>query len=71
MSRSIEALVDEQVRRWQLLRQKPEGVEISPVITVTGQHGALGDELSRRLASESGSTTSTGRSSTASRRVPT
>jgi cytidylate kinase len=54
MSRSIEALVDEQVRRWQLLRQKPEGVEIPPVITVTGQHGALGDELSRRLASELG-----------------
>jgi cytidylate kinase len=54
MSRSIEAIVDEQVRRWQLLRQKPKGVKARPVITMTGQHGAQGDELSRRLASELG-----------------
>jgi len=54
MSRSIEALVDEQVRRWQLPRHRPEGVKSRPVITVTGQHGAQGDELSRRLASELG-----------------
>jgi cytidylate kinase len=54
MSRSIDALVDEQVRRWQLLRQKHESVEARPVVTVTGQHGARGDELSRQLASELG-----------------
>ncbi len=55
MSRSIEALVDEQVRRWQLLRQKPEPVERGrPVITVTGQHGARGDELARELAKSLG-----------------
>jgi len=54
MSRSIEALVDEQVRRWQLLREKPKAAEARPVITVTGQHGARGDELSRQLASELG-----------------
>ena len=54
MSRSIEALVDEQVRRWELLRQKPKEAKTRPVITVTGQHGARGDELSRQLASELG-----------------
>jgi cytidylate kinase len=55
MSRSIEALVDEQVRRWQLLRQKPEQVERGrPVITVTGQHGARGDALALQLAKELG-----------------
>ncbi len=54
MSRSIEALVDEQVRRWELLRQKPKEAKTRPVITVTGQHGARGDELSRRLAAELG-----------------
>jgi len=54
MSRSIEALVDEQVRRWELLRQRPKEAKIRPVVTVTGQHGARGDELSQRLASELG-----------------
>jgi cytidylate kinase len=54
MSRSIDALVDEQVRRWQLLREKRQSVETRPVVTVTGQHGAQGDELSRKLASELG-----------------
>ena len=54
MSRSIEALVDEQVRRWELLRQRPKKAKARPVITVTGQHGARGDELSRQLASELG-----------------
>ena len=54
MSRSIEAIVDEQVRRWELLRHKPKGVKARPVLTVTGQHGAQGDELSRQLATELG-----------------
>jgi cytidylate kinase len=54
MSRSIEALVDEQIRRWQLLRQRPQGVESRPVVTVTGQHGAQGDALAQRLAAELG-----------------
>jgi cytidylate kinase len=54
MSRSIEALVDEQVRRWELLRHKPKEAKARPVITVTGQHGARGDELSQQLASELG-----------------
>jgi cytidylate kinase len=55
VSRSIEALVDEQVRRWQLLRRKKEEDESRPpVVTVTGQHGAHGDELSRKVASDLG-----------------
>ena len=54
MSRSIEALVEEQVRRWELSRQAPKDVAARPVVTVTGQHGARGDELSQRLASELG-----------------
>ena len=54
MSRSIEALVDEQVRRWELLRRKPKEAKVRPVITITGQHGARGDELSRQLASALG-----------------
>jgi cytidylate kinase len=54
MSRSIDALVDEQVRRWELLRQRPKEAKVRPVITVTGQHGARGDELSQQLAKELG-----------------
>jgi cytidylate kinase len=54
VSRSIEALVEEQVRRWRLVRQQKEAVEARPVVTVTGQHGARGDELSRRLAADLG-----------------
>jgi cytidylate kinase len=54
MSRSIDALVDEQVRRWELLRHKPKEAKARPVITVTGQHGAHGDELSQQLAKELG-----------------
>jgi hypothetical protein len=50
--RSIEALVDEQVRRWRLLREKRKVVETRPVVTLTGLYGARGDELSRRVAAE-------------------
>ena len=51
MARSIDALVEEQVRRWQLAGSKKEAEPRPPVITVTGQHGARGDELSRAVAS--------------------
>jgi cytidylate kinase len=54
VSRSIEALVDEQVRRWNLERRGKERTEVRPVVTLTGQHGARGDELARRLAKELG-----------------
>ncbi len=52
MARTIEALVEEQVRRWQLQREKKQLAVPRPVITVTGLHGAGGDELARRLANE-------------------
>jgi cytidylate kinase len=54
MPRSIEALVEEQVRRWQLSRRKPEVVERRPVVTVTGPDGAHGDELAQQLAKDLG-----------------
>jgi hypothetical protein len=54
VSRSVEALVEEQVRRWRLLRERQETVETRRVVTVTGQHGARGDELSRRVAADLG-----------------
>jgi cytidylate kinase len=54
MTRSIEALVDEQARRWHLGRQQRPDEPRRPVITVARQHGARGTELARRLAEELG-----------------
>lgn len=52
MTRSVEALVDEQARRWALARKQGPKDARRPVITVARQHGALGTELARRLAEE-------------------
>ena len=52
MTRSIEALVDEQARRWQLVRQERHEEAARPVVTVSRQHGAGGGEVARRLAEE-------------------
>ncbi len=52
MTRSVEALVDEQARRWALARKQGMHEARRPVITVARQHGALGTELARRLADE-------------------
>jgi len=54
MTRSIEALVDEQARRWAVVRRQGEREQKRPVITVARLHGALGDELARQLATELG-----------------
>lgn len=54
MTRSIEALVDEQARRWQLVRSERHEEARRPVVTVTGQHGAGDAEVARRLATELG-----------------
>mgnify|MGYP001812868058 CR=1 FL=1 len=54
MPRSIDALVEEQVRRWQLAGSKKEAEPRPPVVNVTGQHGAHGDELSREVAARLG-----------------
>jgi hypothetical protein len=42
MTRSIEALVDEQARRWQLVRQERKEEARRPIVTVSRQHGAGG-----------------------------
>lgn len=52
MTRSLEALVDEQARRWALARKQGQQEARRPVITIARQHGALGTELAHRLAEE-------------------
>ena len=54
MTRSIEALVDEQARRWQLVRRERSEEQHRPVVTVSRQHGAGGAEVARRLAGDLG-----------------
>jgi cytidylate kinase len=50
MTRSIEALVEEQAHRWQLVRSERHEEVRRPVVTVTGQHGAGDAEVARMLA---------------------
>jgi len=52
MARSVEALVEQQARRWQLVRSEARDVARRPVLTVSRQHGAGGSELVRALAGE-------------------
>jgi Cytidylate kinase-like family len=54
MTRSVEALVDEQARRWELLRKHGTREGRRPVITISRQHGARGEELGQRLAADLG-----------------
>ncbi|HVO09747.1 MAG TPA: cytidylate kinase-like family protein [Vicinamibacteria bacterium] len=54
MTRTIEALVEEQAHRWQLERADHGGEARRPVITVSRQHGARGGEVARQLAVELG-----------------
>jgi len=54
MTRTIEALVEEQAHRWQLSRSDHGGEALLPVVTVSRQHGACGGEVARQLASELG-----------------
>ncbi len=54
MTRSVEALVEEQARRWELTRTQRAENARRPVITVGRQHGAGGEEIAQRLASELG-----------------
>jgi cytidylate kinase len=51
MTRTIEAMVDEQARRWQLVRSERHEEERRPVVTVSRQHGAGGAEVAKTLAS--------------------
>ena len=52
--RTIEQLVEDQVRRWNLPRPQPVDQRPAPVITVSRQHGAGGSEVARRLCGELG-----------------
>jgi cytidylate kinase len=54
MARSIEAMVDEQARRWQIVRQERREQRRPPVVTVARLHGAMGAEVARSLAAELG-----------------
>ncbi len=54
MIRSVEALVDEQMRRWALPREASRDEPRRPVITVARLHGAGGTDLARRVAQELG-----------------
>lgn len=50
MARSVEALVEQQARRWQLVREERRQEPHKPVITISRQHGAGGGDLAQCLA---------------------
>jgi hypothetical protein len=54
--RSIEGIVEEQVKRWQLERQRRPAAEpqVATTITVSRQYGARGGDLARSLADRLG-----------------
>jgi cytidylate kinase len=54
MTRTIDAIVEEQAHRWQLRREDREAEARRPVVTVSRLHGARGGEVARTLAGELG-----------------
>lgn len=50
MARSVEALVEQQARRWQLVRDERRQERRRPVLTLSRQHGARGGEVAAALA---------------------
>jgi hypothetical protein len=54
MTRTIEAIVDEQARRWTIRRDEGRHEKRQPIVTVARMHGARGDALARLLADELG-----------------
>ncbi len=52
MTRSVEALVDRQARRWALTREEQRHEGRRPVIAVARQHGARGTDLAHCLAEQ-------------------
>jgi len=54
MTRTIEAIVDEQARRWTIRRDEGRHESRQPIVTVARMHGAGGDALARRLADDLG-----------------
>jgi cytidylate kinase len=54
MTRTIDAIVEEQAHRWQLRREDRTAEAQRPVITVSRLHGAKGGEVARTVARELG-----------------
>ncbi len=54
MTRTIDAIVEEQAHRWQLRREERRAEAHRPVITVSRLHGAKGSEVARTVAKELG-----------------
>jgi len=54
MTRTIEAIVEEQAHRWQLRREEKQAEPRRPVVTVSRLHGAGGDNVAGTLATELG-----------------
>jgi len=54
MTRTIDAIVEEQAHRWQLRREDRRAEARRPVVTVSRLHGARGGEVARKLAEELG-----------------
>jgi cytidylate kinase len=50
MTRTIEAIVEEQAHRWQLRREERRAEARRPVVTMSREHGAGGDAIAGRLA---------------------
>jgi cytidylate kinase len=50
MTRTIEAIVEEQAHRWQLRREDRRAEARRPVVTMSREHGAGGDTIASRLA---------------------
>ena len=54
MTRTIEAIVEEQAHRWQLRREERHPESRRPVVTVSRLHGAGGGEVARKVAEKLG-----------------
>jgi cytidylate kinase len=54
MTRTIEAIVEEQAHRWQLRREERRPESRRPVVTVSRLHGARGGEVAKKLAEKLG-----------------
>ena len=54
MTRTIDAIVEEQAHRWQLRREEQKADAHRPVVTVSRLHGARGGDVARKLAADLG-----------------
>ena len=52
--RTVEQIIEEQAHRWQLTRAEARKETRRPVVTISRQSGAHGDEVAERLAKTAG-----------------